>query len=92
MALIEEQYIPPKETVTICRDLGIQHVPVTGYLKLHQLAKSTEELLKKADSLGPGKYGGMKEGWVFRSLDGGDAFKVISNKWLDLTAHGKQPW
>lgn len=78
------KYLHPDKTVTICRDLGIQHVPITGYFKLSQLARSSEELLKKADSLGPGRYGGLKEGWVFRPLDGGDPFKVISNRWLKL--------
>ncbi|KAK1833757.1 RNA ligase-domain-containing protein [Podospora conica] len=78
------KYLHPEKTVTLCRDLGIQHVPVTGYFKLRQLARSTEELLKKADSLGPGRYGGLKEGWVFRATDGAQSFKVISNRWLKL--------
>ena len=79
------RFIGTKEVVKICKSLGIQHVPVVRNARICDIAHTKEELLRMVDSLDPGKYGGIKEGWVFRSLDGNEQFKVISNRWLELT-------
>jgi len=42
-------------------------------------------LLEKANGVGTGAFGGISEGFVFRSLDGKHHFKVISNEWLAVT-------
>jgi RNA ligase (TIGR02306 family) len=75
-------YVRPKEVEELCGQFGIQHVPVVAYCSLADFARDLDELLSKAE--GKGKFGGVREGLVFRSTDM-DAFKVISNSWLSLT-------
>jgi hypothetical protein len=55
------------------------------YYKVRDLANNMNELLAKANGTGTGAFGGISEGFVFRSLDGKSHFKVISNKWLAVT-------
>ncbi|AEO66214.1 uncharacterized protein THITE_34535, partial [Thermothielavioides terrestris NRRL 8126] len=76
------RYLGPRETVELCDKLGIKHVPVVGYVALGGYARDTKELLEKAE--GRGRFGGVREGLVFRALDGSGSFKVISNSWLRL--------
>lgn len=52
---------------------------------MSKFANSMEKLLAKANGTEPGEYGGISEGFVFKSLDGNEQFKVISNEWLALT-------
>ncbi|KAK4150663.1 RNA ligase-domain-containing protein [Chaetomidium leptoderma] len=77
------RYLHPKQTVELCKKLGIKHVPVLGYSPLGNYARDVHELLEKAE--GKGKFGGVREGFVFKSTDGTEQFKVISNSWLSLT-------
>lgn len=51
---------------------------------MYKFANSMEKLLTKANGRS-GMYGGISEGFVFKSLDGDEQFKVISNEWLALT-------
>ena len=77
------KYLKPKPTVKLCKELGIKHAPVVGYSCLENYASDVHELLLKAE--GNGEVGGVREGFVFKSLDGTEHFKVISNRWLSLT-------
>ena len=77
------KYLKPKRTVELCQELGIKHAPVVGYSCLENYAGDVHELLLKAE--GNGEFGGVREGLVFKSLDGNEHFKVISNRWLSLT-------
>ena len=77
-------YLHPRRTVNLCKELGVRHVPVHGYVRMYNFAKNLSELLKKADGKSP--LGGVREGFVFKSMDNGlESFKVISNDWLRLT-------
>ncbi len=76
-------YLKPKPTVELCKELGLKHAPVVGYTCLENYAGDVHELLRKAE--GKGEFGGVREGFVFKSLDGMEHFKVVSNKWLSLT-------
>lgn len=77
------RYLHARHTAEICSKLGIKHVPVIGYSSMDGYARDLHELLARAD--GTGRFGGIREGLVFKSLDGQDQFKVISNRWLSLT-------
>lgn len=75
-------YIPASERIKICKDLGLNHTPI---LKDSVLLKdlgiySISDILKYAD--GPSLNAKMREGVVFKSVDGQNMFKAISNKWL----------
>ncbi|KAJ4419108.1 hypothetical protein N0V85_001168 [Neurospora sp. IMI 360204] len=79
-------YLASKSVELICKTLNIAHVPVLGYGPVSKYGKNVEELLAYADKLGPGKYGGVKEGLIFRANDNWKrGFKVISNRWLKKT-------
>jgi len=58
-------------------------VPVVDYAPLIKFGNNASELLKKAEGLG--QFGGLREGLIFKSLDGVEQFKVISNSWLQMT-------
>lgn len=79
----KNRYLYPKPAAELCNRLGIKHAPVLGYMSLNNYARDAQELLEKAE--GKGVYGGVREGFVFKSLDGADQFKVISNSWLSVT-------
>lgn len=71
---------PTKDVEDLCHKLGLPHVPVIAHCKLGEFATSLEELLDLAE--GVGMLGRMREGLLFKTRDGRDAFKVIANSWL----------
>ena len=77
------RYLEPRRVVELCDKLGIKHVPVVGYSTLKDYARDVEDLLRKAD--GVSMVGGIREGFVFKTLDGAEQFKAISNRWLGVT-------
>ncbi|KAK3951213.1 RNA ligase-domain-containing protein [Pseudoneurospora amorphoporcata] len=81
-----KDYLATKTVELLCKTLDIAHVPVLGYGPVTKYGKNAEEILAFADRLGPGKYGGIKEGLIFRANDDWKTgFKVISNRWLKMT-------
>ena len=84
-------YFPPKERRELLDELWalgldkkmVQHVPIVAYsANLYDTLgiNSMESLLKFAD--GPSLVHPIKEGNVFKRVDGGFSFKVISNQFL----------
>jgi RNA ligase (TIGR02306 family) len=76
----DQKYLPGDVVEQLCRELKTPHTPVIGYKKLGEFADNLEDLLKKAD--GTGMKGQIREGLVFKSMDGMQIFKVVSNTWL----------
>lgn len=64
-------------------NLVLEHVPVLHYnVTLEELGiKSMGDLLKFAE--GPSMVAPVREGLVFKAMDGSHQFKVISNAWLE---------
>lgn len=81
--LDKNRRLPPAEVVRICEEMGIPHVPIYGHHRLDEFAEDLDALLAKAD--GVGLKGKMREGLVFKSLDGKRQFKAVSNTWLIKT-------
>ena len=79
----EASYLRPREAAEWCEKYGIKYVPVVAYTTIRKFARDVHDLLEKAE--GEGKFGGVREGFVFRSVDGRMHFKVISNSWLTVT-------
>lgn len=67
-----------------CEVRGLPHVPVLGEM---ELPATYEEVLALADADKSKIDGGMREGIVFRSEDGTQSFKAVSNEFL-LKYHG----
>ena len=70
----------PRETEQRAKQLGLKHVPVNGYYRLHDIAASREGLLQRAE--GVGMFGKPREGLVYKNVNDGRCFKVISNAYL----------
>lgn len=72
------QYLSPAERRQIVHDLELKHVPV---LDTSSKLGSVAELIAQAD--GQSKlYPTLREGIVFKQVDGGMTFKAISNQYL----------
>lgn len=68
----------------VAKNNGLPYVPVIGQMSL---PTSCEDVLAIAESAPSMIDGGMREGIVFRSLDGVQSFKAVSNAFL-LKYHG----
>lgn len=69
------KYIDPRKVVRMAQDLGLKHVPVLGYVKIQDIAANPCDLKKRAAR-------GKGEGLVYKCLQDGRSFKVISNTYL----------
>ena len=84
-----QEWLWPNDTLVHCEELGMKHVPVlhdTVTLKVlfPEATQDTiiQQLLDYAD--GPSAFGGkLREGVVFKRMDGKFSFKAISNRYLE---------
>ena len=74
----------PIDMKVVCDAFNLKTVPVLGRIKL---PATCEEVLALAESEKSKIDGGMREGLVFRSEDGVNSFKAVSNAFL-LKYHG----
>ncbi len=79
----KSSYLCPRDAAEWCEKHGIKHVPIVAYTTVDKFAHDVHDLLNKAE--GQSKFGGVREGFVFKSVDGRKNFKVISNSWLTET-------
>lgn len=79
--IMQEMYLPPFERQEFVAKLGLLHVPVISIACLSPYENKLDKLLLLAD--GKSMYGNtLQEGLVFKAMDGGLTFKIISNKYL----------
>lgn len=71
----KQKFIDPRDVEMIAKDLGLKHVPVLGYIRLTDIASSHQDLKKRAAQR-------KGEGLVFKCLEDGRRFKVISHTYL----------
>ncbi|KAI0016425.1 RNA ligase, DRB0094 family [Xylariomycetidae sp. FL0641] len=83
-----QERLKPGETVQRAAQLGLQHVPVHGEARLHDIAKCHADLLKRAE--GTGINGRKREGLVFKNVDDQRGFKVIANDYLLKHGEGER--
>ncbi|KAJ9138406.1 hypothetical protein NKR23_g8559 [Pleurostoma richardsiae] len=69
------RHMHPRVAEQRAKELGLKHVPVLGYVKLWEIAKSREDLLQRATRR-------KGEGLVFKNVRDGRWFKVHSNTYL----------
>lgn len=71
-----QKFVDPRVVTTRAEKLGLKHVPVLGYVKIPDIAKGPGDLQRRADE----REG---EGLVFKCLEDGRSFKVLSNTYQD---------
>ncbi len=75
------QYLPPAERVQLCKDLDIPHVPILSeQMSLSDM--TMQQLIASADGASVIGCKPKREGIVFKSMDGSESFKCISNEYL----------
>jgi RNA ligase (TIGR02306 family) len=76
------EYLKPQARRKLIEDMGLKHVPVI-HASL-ELKHTVDELLTMADgkSVMGDVTGPLREGLVFKQVDGGMTFKVVSNEYL----------
>jgi RNA ligase (TIGR02306 family) len=75
------QYVSPNLRIKICYSLGLKHVPVidTDYDVFHYTIDSVLEMSDGLSKINPNK---MREGIVYKRVDGQEHFKAVSNSYL----------
>lgn len=77
-----QRYFGSDERNELAISLGILHVPVLGTgIKIEE-SQTIACLLKQADGPSLLSKNPIREGWVYKSMDGTKSFKVISNRFL----------
>lgn len=71
----KQDFIDPRRVEVMAEELGLKHVPVLGYVTLTRIASSHQDLKKRAAQM-------KGEGLVFKCLEDGRRFKVISSTYL----------
>ena len=68
----------------VCRRYGLKHVPIIGYNGNYfgSLPDTVDDVLKMADGESALEPGVLREGIVFRTIDGKQSFKAVSNQFL----------
>ncbi|KAI1491856.1 RNA ligase, DRB0094 family [Biscogniauxia mediterranea] len=75
-----QQYLDPREVEQRVSQLELKHVPVLGYVNIHDIASNHDDLLKRAEGIG--LNGEKREGLVYKNVDDRRCFKVIANDYL----------
>lgn len=70
-----KKYMNPRVVVNIASSLDLKHVPVLGYVKIREIAASHHELKKRVMQR-------KGEGLIYKCVQDGRAFKVISSTYL----------
>jgi ATP-dependent RNA circularization protein (DNA/RNA ligase family) len=77
-----QTYYGPEARQRLCTDLAILHVPVVHQEFLIE-DETMQDMLSLADGNSTvGNATPMREGLVYKALDGSTSFKTISNKYL----------
>lgn len=70
-----QKYINPRQVEILAKQFGLKHVPVLGYVKIPEIAKSHKDLKKRSMQR-------TGEGLVYKCVNDGRTFKVISSTYL----------
>jgi ATP-dependent RNA circularization protein (DNA/RNA ligase family) len=72
-------YLKPRERRALVERMGLKHAPVLHFSKA---LDSVEQIIAWADGRSMVGTGPLREGIVFKQVDGGMTFKSISNSYL----------
>ena len=72
-------YLLPQEAYTLCKELGVPHVPL---VLVGTIVGTIQELLEDADGMSGINPESIREGYVYKHLKSNVSFKVVSNAFL----------
>jgi len=72
-------YLLPQEAYTLCKELGVPHVPMVG---TGAIVGTIQELLEDADGMSGINPSSIREGYVYKHMKSNVSFKVVSNSFL----------
>lgn len=75
-----KKYLDARERFELAHELGLKHVPVLVWNQ--DTPMNLDSVLTIADGVSALNGDTMREGLVFKALDGSFSFKAISNDWL----------
>lgn len=75
-----KKYLGARERFELAHELGLKHVPVLVWNQ--DTPMNLDSVLTIADGVSALNGDTMREGLVFKALDGSLSFKAISNEWL----------
>jgi len=75
-----KKYLGARERFELAHELGLKHVPIMVWNQ--DTPMSLDSVLTLADGVSALNGNTMREGLVFKALDGSLSFKAISNEWL----------
>ena len=82
----KQEYLLPMEARRLVEGMGLEYVPILGYVRLQDEFDSVADYLTAAE--GPGAFGGpFREGLVYKRLDKHFTFKTVSNSYLEKTGN-----
>jgi len=72
-------YLLPQEAYTLCKELGVPHVPLVC---VGTIVGTIQELLEDADGMSGINPSSIREGYVYKHMKSNLSFKVVSNTFL----------
>lgn len=76
------KYLLPQVRRELTAKLGLKHVPVLDECKMINIKHGIDTLLQEADGESQLNKQKLREGLVFKRVDGPEHFKTVSNKYL----------
>lgn len=76
------KYLPPAPRRALVEKMGLKHVPVVEEARKILASNGIDLLLLEADGHSRINVQKLREGIVFKRIDGPDHFKAVSNKYL----------
>lgn len=75
------QYLKPEDRITFVAEMGLKHVPVLN--SSHSVFESVSDNLLFADGKSQLNPNTLREGLVWKEINGGMTFKTVSNQYLE---------
>jgi len=74
------RYMSNEERADVCMAFGLEHVPIIGIYPL--MTHNVEQLLERSKGFSRVTEGKIREGLVYKAIDGSFSFKAINNDYL----------
>ena len=81
--IVAGQYLSPEKRLNICNLIGLKHVPIVAKeIPLHVHFNSIDEVLLQSDGKSQINSTKLREGLVYKQVDGQTHWKAVSNEYL----------
>jgi RNA ligase (TIGR02306 family) len=79
--ITQRKYVSPENRLSMCEKLGLKHVPIIS-VAMHLEGVTIDSVLKLADGNSLVNTAKLREGLVFKRVDGQEHWKAVSNEYL----------